>query len=383
MAKKREDEKYTDEELPDLETIVKEFFETQKGADRNGRHLFRKINKKLGDQALVADQVELLSKKMCRRKMFNEAHEFTSRACEDVVNTKMLHEASRVCMVMQEYDEALDYLALCGKLEKDKNAETYSDIARCMYKLGNREQSRTVGMNMVTKALAIDANCANAWLNKGNIHADIEEPAEARRCYEKAKSIKPRLAGAFTNLGNLLYFEGRYEDACFEYLAALDIDPDDSDTLGNLGLALGYTIYKDYATIAFEEAASHGGNEEVMINYLYTLLEQQEFDKFTKTMKVAKNILDEEIFAEIKATSAEFLTACREAGELKDSTKLSATAEAPLISISNMSSTASTSASSLAAPLTRKASEKGGVASLLSSVLKRRATNRAEKDTLQ
>jgi hypothetical protein len=37
---------------------------------------------------------------------------------------------------------------------------------------------------------------------------------------------------------------------------------------------LGYTIYKDYATIAFEEALScQPGNEEVMSNYLYFLLE--------------------------------------------------------------------------------------------------------------
>ena len=85
--------------------------------------------------AQLADQVELLSRRMTKLKMFSEAHEFTSRACEDVVNTTILKEAARVCMVMKEYDEALDYLKLCGKLEKDQNAETYSDIARCMYKL--------------------------------------------------------------------------------------------------------------------------------------------------------------------------------------------------------------------------------------------------------
>jgi len=100
----------------------------------NGRQLFRRINKKIGaNQAQLADQVELLSRKMTKMKMFNEAHEFTSRACEDVVNITILKEAARVCMVMKEHDEALDYLKLCGKLEKDQNAETYSDIARCIY----------------------------------------------------------------------------------------------------------------------------------------------------------------------------------------------------------------------------------------------------------
>ena len=56
----------------------------------------------------------------------------------------------------------------------------------------------------------------------------------------------------------------------------MDIDPDDSETLGNLGLALGSTVYKDYATIAFEEAlGGQPGSEEVMRNYLYFLLDDQ------------------------------------------------------------------------------------------------------------
>jgi len=38
-------------------------------------------------------------------------------------------------------------------------------------------------MEMVQKALSIDGNCANAWLNKGNIHEDMGEPAEALKCY--------------------------------------------------------------------------------------------------------------------------------------------------------------------------------------------------------
>lgn len=80
----------------------------------------------------------MLSKKMTKMKMFNEAHEFTGRACEDVVNITILKEAARVCMVMKEYDEALDYLKLCSKLEKEKNAETYSDMARCIYMLAEK-----------------------------------------------------------------------------------------------------------------------------------------------------------------------------------------------------------------------------------------------------
>ena len=82
---------------------------------------------------------------MTKMKMFNEAHEFTGRACEDVVNITILKEAARVSMVVGEYDEACDCLKLCAKLEKDRNAETYSDIARCIYKLAQQRSQAHEG----------------------------------------------------------------------------------------------------------------------------------------------------------------------------------------------------------------------------------------------
>lgn len=175
---------------------------------------------------------------------------------------------------MHQYDLAIEYLTLAAHLEKDKNAETYSDLARCIYKRGDKEMNRTNGMEMVKKALKINEKCANAWLNKGNIHEDMDQVDEAQKCYEEAKRLKPRLAGAFTNLGNLKYQAGQNEDACLDYLTALDIDCDDSETLANLGMALAQTKYREFASIAFEEALAAGyGNLDILNNYLYFLLE--------------------------------------------------------------------------------------------------------------
>ena len=53
--------------------------------------------------------------------------------------------------------------------EKNKNAETFSDMARCIYEMGDENKMETEGMELVEKALEIDPNCANAWLNKGNL----------------------------------------------------------------------------------------------------------------------------------------------------------------------------------------------------------------------
>ena len=62
----------------------------------------------------------------------------------------------------------MDYLEDAAELENFKNAETYSDMARCVYLYRDKERNKTEGMKLVQKALAIDKNCANAWLNKGN-----------------------------------------------------------------------------------------------------------------------------------------------------------------------------------------------------------------------
>lgn len=87
----------------------------------------------------------------------------------------------------------------------------------------------------------------------------------------------------------------KYEDSCFDYLYALEIDPSDSEILCNLGLALAKTQYKDYANIAFEEAVnSCVGNTEILSNYMLFLLEIQQFDKFNKVCIHASRVMDEQ-----------------------------------------------------------------------------------------
>ena len=72
----------------------------------------------------------------------------------------------------------------------------------------------------------------------------------------------------------MLYDKDEYEKSVVKYLEALAINPDDSETLSNLGLALANTQYKDYANIAFEEAVnSCPGNTDILENYMLFLLE--------------------------------------------------------------------------------------------------------------
>lgn len=134
--------------------------------------------------------------------------------------------------------------------------------------------------------------------------------------------MKPKLAGAFTNLGNLKYQAGQNEDACYEYLAALDIDCDDSETLANLGMALAQTKYRDYASIAFEEALAAGyGNLNILNNYLYFLLEDQQFEKFNSVSKSAQRVMEDQEFKALKQLAKDYMAAAKEAGQLKNEPK--------------------------------------------------------------
>ena len=94
---------------------------------------------------------------------------------------------------------------------------------------------------MVDKALKIDGNCKNAWVNKGNIQQALGFNDKARDCYEKAVDIDMNFALPHTNLGNLEYLKSNFEQAAYSYLQSLEKDPSDEDTLCNLGLALAKT----------------------------------------------------------------------------------------------------------------------------------------------
>jgi len=106
---------------------------------------------------------------MTKAGMFSEARDFTKIASSKNDHVRIQHEAARVAFVMQNFLESIDYLQKCAMLEHDQNAETFSDIARCIHLIGDVERSKKEGMENIDKALKINYRCANAWLNKGNI----------------------------------------------------------------------------------------------------------------------------------------------------------------------------------------------------------------------
>lgn len=81
--------------------------------------------------------------------------------------------------------------------------------------------------------------------------------------------------------------------AALLYLQALELDPNDDDTLCNLGLILQKLNYNDFAKIAYEEGINvNPGNRALLKNYLLFLLEIKQFDKFNTVISHAKRVLD-------------------------------------------------------------------------------------------
>lgn len=119
--------------------------------------------------------------------MFLEARDFIKLVCSQTDHVRTLHEAARVFYTIQNYTESIEYLTRCALIEADRNAETYSDMARCIFQFGDKERNKKEGMEMVEKALKINDRCANGWLNKGNIQMNLGYLDLAKECYEKAK----------------------------------------------------------------------------------------------------------------------------------------------------------------------------------------------------
>jgi len=87
----------------------------------------------------------------------------------------------------------------------------------------------------------------------------------------------------------------------------LEIDPDNAETLSNMGVAL-VKINLDYSGLTFEEALRlEPGNKKIINNYLMSLLISKQFAKFTKILTSVKKLLNEKEFEKYKALYHKFM----------------------------------------------------------------------------
>ncbi|NQV55662.1 MAG: tetratricopeptide repeat protein, partial [Rhodospirillales bacterium] len=101
-------------------------------------------------------------------------------------------------------------------------------------------------------ALEIDPKMAEAWTNLGNALQSLGQMEDAEKAQREAIRLNPDYATAQYNLGNLLSDLWRAAEACECFRRALDLDPDDASARGNHLMNLLYDEAIDEAQL-FEE----------------------------------------------------------------------------------------------------------------------------------
>ena len=83
-----------------------------------------------------------------------------------------------------------------------------------------------IAVDLISRALAIKPDYAEAHSNLGNALEDLGRLDEAITSYRKALAIKPDYPEAHNNLGNALQSLGRLDEAVASYRKAIAIKPD-------------------------------------------------------------------------------------------------------------------------------------------------------------
>ena len=91
-----------------------------------------------------------------------------------------------------------------------------------------------LALNDVEKAIAVDANFAPAWRNKGLILETSARNEESLAAYDKALELDPQDYNTWTNRGFSLYKLERYEEAKQSFEKALEINPNYQPAINNL-----------------------------------------------------------------------------------------------------------------------------------------------------
>jgi serine/threonine protein kinase/tetratricopeptide (TPR) repeat protein len=139
----------------------------------------------------------------------------------------------------------------------------YARLARFYYSQRRYEDA----ISYYTQVIALTPDSARAYSDRGAMYVASERWAEARRDLEHSIEIQPSRA-AYSNLGSLYFYEGRYSDAADIYAKAVELNAKDYRLWGNLGSARFWTSEEDRtseARAAYEQAILLA-EEELKVN---------------------------------------------------------------------------------------------------------------------
>ena len=189
-----------------------------------------------------------------------------------------LHLLGLIAHQVGDNEVAVDLITRALAVNPDF-AEAYSNLGIALQDLGRLDDA----VANYHKALAIKPNFAGAYNNLGNALYGLEKPDEAVTNYRKAIAIEPDFAGAHNNLGIALYDLGRLEDAVASIHKAIAIAPDFAGAHNNLGTVLQDLGRLKDAVASIQKAIANEPDFAAAHNNLGNVLQDlgQQEDAFT------------------------------------------------------------------------------------------------------
>lgn len=126
--------------------------------------------------------------------------------------------------------------------------------------IASQSKNPTLAVELIGKAIEINANQAAAYSNRGNALQELRRWDEALASYDRAIAINPVDADAFYNRGNALQRLERWDEALVSYDKAIAINPCYADAFNNRGNALQTLERLDEALVSFDTAIAINPN---------------------------------------------------------------------------------------------------------------------------
>jgi tetratricopeptide (TPR) repeat protein len=163
-------------------------------------------------------------------------------------DTKMdlsTEEEKKVQVISEKVEEAEERF---GKLVGD--AQTYVELGNVALLNGNVKKA----LQMYDKAISIEPENADAWSNKGYLLTNLDRAEEGVKCCQKATELDPEKGMPWNNLGFAQHRLGNIQDARQSFEKAVEADPSLALAWYNLGILVGNQGGIDEAIFYFDKA---------------------------------------------------------------------------------------------------------------------------------